>query len=58
MIDTHAHLYDPHFLNEIDFHIAEIRASGVQEVWMPNCDSETWKDLKSVASKYPDLLFQ
>lgn len=57
MIDTHAHLYDPHFLNEIDFHIAEIRASGVQEVWMPNCDSETWKDLKSVASKYPDFAF-
>lgn len=55
MIDTHAHLYDAHFLNDLDAHIAEIRANGVQEVWMPNCDSESWKDLISVSNKYPDF---
>lgn len=55
MIDTHAHLYDSHFLNELDVHISEIRSNGVQEVWMPNCDSETWKDLINVSNKYPDF---
>jgi TatD DNase family protein len=55
MIDTHAHLYDPHFLKEIDVHISEIRSNGVQEVWMPNCDSETWKDLINISNKYPDF---
>jgi TatD DNase family protein len=55
MIDTHAHLYDSHFINELDFHVNEMRANGVQEVWMPNCDSETWKDLINVSKKYPDF---
>jgi TatD DNase family protein len=57
MIDTHAHLYDSHFLKELDVHISEIRSNGVQEVWMPNCDSETWKDLINVSNKYPDFAF-
>jgi len=55
MIDTHAHLYDSHFINELDFHVNEMRANGVHEVWMPNCDSETWKDLINVSKKYPDF---
>lgn len=53
MIDTHAHLYDLHFLNDLDAHITEIRTNGIQEVWMPNCDSESWKDLINVSKKYP-----
>jgi TatD DNase family protein len=32
-----------------------MRANGVHEVWMPNCDSETWKDLINVSKKYPDF---
>lgn len=55
MIDTHAHLYDSLYLNELEFHVAEILDKGVQEVWMPNCDSETWKDLIYVANKYPEF---
>ena len=55
MIDTHAHLYDSHFKNELDFHVNEMRANGVNQVWMPNCDSETWKDLINVSKKYPDF---
>jgi TatD DNase family protein len=55
MIDTHAHLYDSHFINELDFHVNEMRANGVNQVWMPNCDSETWKDLINVSKKYPDF---
>jgi len=57
MIDTHAHLYDSIYLNDLDFHVSEILASGVQEVWMPNCDSETWKDLIYVSNKYPEFTF-
>ncbi len=45
MIDTHAHLYDESFKGEIDLTIKEIKDSGVEQVWLPNCDSETWPDL-------------
>ncbi len=55
MIDTHAHLYDPYFLNDLDFQINDIRSKGVSEVWLPNCDLKSWKDLNEVASKYPDF---
>ncbi len=55
MIDTHAHLYDSHFLNDLDAHVADIRANGIQEVWMPNCDSDSWKDLINVSKRYPDF---
>ena len=44
MIDTHAHLYDAHFREDMPFHLKEIQEVGVTEVWLPNCDSESWVD--------------
>lgn len=56
MIDTHAHLYDAHFQEDIAFHVKEIREAGVSEVWLPNCDLETWHSLKKLASEHPDFV--
>lgn len=56
MIDTHAHLYDPQFTTEIDKHIIDIKEAGVSEVWLPNCDLESWKQLESLHQMYPDFV--
>ncbi len=55
MIDTHAHLYDEHFLSDLDTHVESIQSAGVSEVWLPNCDLATWYDLKVVADQYPNF---
>lgn len=55
MIDTHAHLYDPFFMSNLDFVIHEIQEAGVTEVWLPNCDIETWEPLKNLSDAYPDF---
>ncbi len=56
MIDTHAHLYDVHFQEDMPFHLKEIQKAGVTEVWLPNCDSESWADLKKLCNNYPEFV--
>jgi TatD DNase family protein len=55
MIDTHAHLYDELFSNEITIHLNNIQEKGVSEVWLPNCDSETWPELLKLAQMFPHI---
>jgi TatD DNase family protein len=55
MIDTHAHFYETHFLENLEQHIADVKQSGVQEVWLPNCDASTWNDLYQLKSAYPSF---
>jgi len=56
MIDTHAHLYDIYFKEDISYHVKDILASGVSEVWLPNCDLASWSDLKKLRSDFPDFV--
>jgi len=56
MIDTHAHLYDPQFSTEIGQHILKIKEAGVSEVWLPNCDLESWNQLDTLYQNYPDFV--
>lgn len=42
MIDTHAHLYDEHFTQQWDVQSKEMKTAGITEVWLPNCDQESW----------------
>ena len=56
MIDTHAHLYDVHFQEDMPFFLQEIKEAGVTEVWLPNCDSESWVDLKKLSDNHPDFV--
>jgi len=53
MIDTHAHLYDEHFLLDLATHVESIQSAGVSEVWLPNCDLNSWHDLKFVVDQFP-----
>lgn len=45
MIDTHAHLYDDHFTQQWDSAYAEMIQVGIEEVWLPNCDQDSWSAL-------------
>lgn len=56
MIDTHAHLYDINFQEDMPIHVKDILASGVSEVWLPNCDLASWSDLKKLRSDFPDFV--
>lgn len=56
MIDTHAHLYDPFFKPDISNHVTEIKAAGVSEVWLPNCDLNTWDQLVELVDAFPTFV--
>jgi TatD DNase family protein len=56
MIDTHAHLYDIYFQEDMPIHVKDILATGVSEVWLPNCDLASWSDLKKLRSDFPDFV--
>lgn len=55
MIDTHAHLYDPIFKADIAQQVVDIKASGVTEVWLPNCDLKSWVQLIELIDEFPDF---
>ncbi len=56
MIDTHAHLYDVHFQEDMPFYLKEIQEAGVTQVWLPNCDLASWADLKKLSVDYPEFV--
>ena len=55
MIDTHAHLYDDIFTVDIETNINQIVDSGINEVWLPNCDVETLESLLKLSTSYPNI---
>lgn len=55
MIDTHAHLYDDIFMNDIESNINQLLDVGIKEVWLPNCDVETLGSLLNLSTSYPEL---
>jgi len=55
MIDTHAHLYDDIFMNDIESNINQLLDAGIKEVWLPNCDVETLGSLLNLSTSYPEL---
>ena len=54
-IDTHAHLYDPELVVDIDNIIEKSLLEGVQKVLMPNIDIETIEPMLHLAEQYPDF---
>ena len=55
MIDTHAHLYDDVFTIDIETNMNQIIDSGINEVWLPNCDVETLELLLKLSTSYPSI---
>lgn len=55
MIETHAHLYDEQFEQDIDAVIAAARTVGVSKAYLPNCDSSTIEPMMDLVKRYPDF---
>lgn len=55
MIETHAHLYDEQFEQDIETVIAGSRAAGVMKAYLPNCDSSTIEPMMELVKRYPDF---
>lgn len=53
-IDTHTHLYDEQFAEDIDNVIEKAIQLGVTQMYMPNCNSETIDGMMQLAKKWPD----
>lgn len=55
MIETHAHLYDEQFEQDIESVITNARAVGVTKAYLPNCDSSTIGPMMELVKRYPDF---
>lgn len=55
IIDSHAHLDDPAFANEVDVAMARARAAGVEAVINPGVDVALSKAAIEVAAAYPEV---
>ncbi len=53
-VETHAHLYDATFDEDRDVMLENAFQKGVEQLWMPNCNSETIEPMLAIAKKYPD----
>jgi TatD DNase family protein len=55
MIDTHAHLYDPDLVSELEAVLVRAKSKGITQIWMPNCNSETIEPMLALSKAYPAL---
>lgn len=57
MIDTHSHIYDQSFDNDIDNVINRALENGVDKILMPNIDLETIEPMLKLSDAYPHNCF-
>ncbi len=57
MIDTHTHLYDEKFNDDRNDMIQRAIRSGVERMYLPNCDSGTIAGMLEVEQHFPDQCF-
>lgn len=55
IIDTHAHIYDAQFTEDFASMLAKAQEQGVQEIWMPNCNSETIGPMYKLEEEHPGV---
>jgi TatD DNase family protein len=55
LIDTHAHIYSTEFDSDRDEMIREIRAAGIDRIYMPNVDVYTIDAMLRCESSYPGM---
>lgn len=53
MIETHAHIYDEQFDDDRIEMLERAFATGIDEIWMPNCAIETIDRMLEIEKKYP-----
>ena len=57
MVDTHAHLYDEQFEQDLDAVITGAIDSGVGRILLPNIDAQTVQPMLEVCRQYPARCF-
>lgn len=57
MIDTHCHIDDPQYADELSAFLEDQKASGVEAILVPGVDKTSVKDVLEVCNQYPDFLF-
>ncbi|MCE6987506.1 TatD family hydrolase [Dyadobacter sp. CY323] len=54
MIETHAHIYSDDYAEDRDEMLDRAWKAGIEQIWMPNCDSGTITGMMELAKKYPE----
>ena len=57
MIDTHCHIDDPQYAENLDVFLQEQRRDGVEAIFVPGVEAATTQDVLDVCAQYPDYLF-
>lgn len=57
MIDTHSHIFEPDFAEDLPEVIARAREVGVEKILMPNIDDTTVDAMLEVCRQYPGYCF-
>jgi TatD DNase family protein len=57
MIDTHAHIDDPQYAEELEAFIAQQKAEGVEAILVPGVDTENIDAVLDVCKRFPGYLF-
>ena len=58
LIDTHSHLYDEAFDEDIDIVINNALEKGVAKIILPAIDTSTLERQKKLSASYPDIFYQ
>ena len=56
-IDTHTHIYDDAFLDDVDAVVHRAREAGAKRLLLPCIDEACIKPMLALAARYPDLCF-
>ena len=57
MIDTHCHIDDPQYAEDLDAFLVSQREGGVEAILVPGVEAATTQDVLDVCAKYPRYLF-
>lgn len=57
MIDTHSHIFEPDFADDLPEVIARAKEVGVEKIFMPNIDDISVDAMLGVCSQYPGYCF-
>ena len=57
MIDTHCHMDDPQYAEDLDAFLAAQQEGGVEAILVPGVEAATTQDVLDVCAKYPRYLY-
>ena len=57
MIETHAHIDDPQYADDLDAFLAQQKAEGVEAILVPGVDVTTIEPVLTICQRYPNVLY-